>query len=138
MAIKTTSGLDPVSDCLSGAKSYLGEELADRMSDDDAIEQAMDYQKKARLILRRLLAKQVTEKHECKDNKRCVRFKERMELVDDGGGGKVWVSKENVQAWEDAHCTLDLPNSLIPPTRQLRRNVLRCAEREHLGQMIWV
>lgn len=41
--IKATSGFDlPVSDFLNGAKSYLGEELADRVLDDDTIEHALD------------------------------------------------------------------------------------------------
>ena len=38
MAIKAASGLDlPVSDYINGAKSYLGEEVADRVLDDAVV-----------------------------------------------------------------------------------------------------
>ena len=110
VAIKAGSGLDlPVSDFLNGAKSYLGEELADRVLDDDAVEKVLDGTAPEEGKVKNLVGKayeevkKLMEEHACEDTGRCVHFDQEMQLVDDGDGGKVWLSTGNVQKWKDAH-----------------------------------
>lgn len=40
--------------------------------------------------------------HKCEDRERCVHFDTLVQLIDDGKGGQVWVSKKNAQRWKDA------------------------------------
>lgn len=114
VAIRVASGFDlPVSEFLNGAKSYIGEELADRMLDDKAIERMLrgstgseEVTGKVKPLVGKAYMehKQIMDDHKCEDKDRCVHFEERMQLVGDGCGGKVWVRKENMQPWKDAHC----------------------------------
>ena len=110
VAIKAGSGLDlPVSDFLNGAKSYLGEELADRVLDDDAVERALNGSAIEEGRVTNLVGKayeelkNFMEMHTCEDTARCTHFDKEMQLVDDGDGGMVWVSNGNVQRWKDAN-----------------------------------
>jgi len=113
VAIKTvSSGLVdlPVSDFLDGAKSYLVEELADRLPDEDAIERALDgsavpaEEGKAKTLVGEAYEelKKFIKEHESNVTGSYVHFNTLMQLVDDGDGGKVWVSNENAQRWKDA------------------------------------
>lgn len=111
MAIRAASGLDlPVSEFLNGAKSYLGEEMADRMLDDDAVEKALNgsevpLEGEGKMLVGKAYEElwQFIEGHKCKHKDGYIHFDERMQLVDNGNGGKVWVSKENVELWKKAH-----------------------------------
>ena len=77
VAIRAASGLDlPVSEFLDGEKSHLGDELADRIPDDDAIDKALDgtsvppvEQDKAKELVGKAYEelKQFIEGHECRD-----------------------------------------------------------------------
>ena len=110
VAIKAASGLDvPVSEFLNGAKSYLGEELADRVLDDGVVEQALNGSAvpgdgKVKALVGEAyeeLKKFMTEQKNSTEG--YVHFDELMQLVDDGEGSKVWVSKVNVEPWGNAH-----------------------------------
>ena len=112
MAIKAAGGVDlPVSDFLNGAKSYLGEELADRLPDEDAIERALDgsavpaEEGKAKTLVGEAYEelKKFMKEQERKVTGSYVHFNTLMQLVDDGDGGKVWVSKENLKLWNERH-----------------------------------
>lgn len=110
VAIKAASGLElPVSDFLNGAKSYLGEELADSVLDDDAVERALNGTAVEEGKVKNLVGKayeefnNFMEMHRCEDTARCIHFDKEMQRVDDGDGGKVWVSNGNAQKWKDAH-----------------------------------
>lgn len=110
MAIKATSGLDlPVSDFLNGSKLYLGEELADQMPDDDAVERALTGKSIRRGRGGKAIGKayeelkQFIEEHESTYSEHYVHFVRVMQLVDDGDGGKIWVSNKNAQQWKDVH-----------------------------------
>ena len=110
VAIKATSGLDlPVSDFLNGSKSYLGEELADRMPDDNAVERVLTGKASRRGRGGKVIGKayeelkQFIEEHESKYSEHYVHFDRVMQLVDDGDGGKIWVSNKNAQQWKDVH-----------------------------------
>lgn len=127
VAIRAASGFDlPLSDFLNGAKSYLGEELADRVLDDDTIEQALDRSTVPgrRGEVKALVGEAYEElhkfmkEHKCENTERCVHFEVLMQLVDDGDGGMVWVSNKNVQHWE---------NALPSPIRRQRWKQLRSA-----------
>lgn len=108
MAIKAASGLElPMSDFLNGAKSYLGEELADRVPDGGAIEQALNGCEVAvggevKAIVGKAYEElnNFIESHECKDAGGYVHFDKVMQQVDDGDGGKIWVSNQNVEKWQ--------------------------------------
>ena len=113
MAIKAASGVDlPVSDFLDGAKSYLVEELADRLPDEDSIERALDgsavpaEEGKAKTLVGEAyeeLKRKVMRDYKSDSTECFIRFDQLMELVDDGDGGKVWVSKENLKLWNERH-----------------------------------
>lgn len=107
VAIKATSGLDlPVSEFLNGTKSYLGEELADRMLDDDVVERALSGKWGRRGRGGKIIDKAYEElkifieEHESKSSERYVHFDRVMELADDRDGEKIWVSKKNAQQWK--------------------------------------
>ena len=99
----------PVSEFLDGAKSYLGDELADRIPDDDAIDKALDgtsvpvEQDKAKKLVGKAYEelKQFIEGHECRNKEGYVHFDELMQPVD-SDDGTVWVSNKNVEAWRAA------------------------------------
>ena len=110
IAIKTASGFDlPVSEFLEGAKSYLGDELADRIPDDDAVDKALDgtsvpvEQDKAKKLVGKAYEelKQFIEGHECRNKEGYVHFDELMQPVD-SDVRTVWVSNKNVEAWRTA------------------------------------
>lgn len=105
MAIKAAGGVDlPVSDFINGAKSYLAEELVDHVLDRGAIEQALtgSAAKEAMELVGEgyQILKSFMEKHKDKGkNEGYVRFDKLMQKVDDGQGGKIWVSKRNARKW---------------------------------------
>lgn len=110
VSIKAASGLDlPVSDFINGAKSHIGEELANRVLDDGVIERALggsavpveEGEVKTLVGEAYRELKQFMERHEFKDTRRYVHFDKVMQLVDGRDDGKVWVSNENVQRWEE-------------------------------------
>lgn len=87
-AIKVASGLKlPVSDFLNGAKSYLGEELANRRLDEGGADRRCVTKKLVGKAYEEL--KQLIEEQECKHEKLYVHFTNVMQLVDDGDGEKV-------------------------------------------------
>lgn len=110
VAIKAASGIDlPVSDFLNGAKSYLGDEMTDRVLDEGSIERALDrrtvpVEGKVKTLVGEAYEelKKFIRGYECKNIEGSIRFDELMQLVDDGKGGQVWVSNENVELWENA------------------------------------
>ena len=111
VAIKAASGLDvPMSEFLNGAKSYIGEEVADRVLDDGAIERVLDGSDvpEEEGDVKRLVGKAYEELKsfmeglEFEDTRHYVHFNNVMQLVDDGDGGKLWVSNANVKLWEEA------------------------------------
>ena len=111
VAIKASSGVDlPVSDFLDGAKSNLGEEVADCLLDEDAIERALDgravpaEEGKAKTLVGEAYEelKKFMKEQESNVTESCVHFNKLMQLVDDGDGGQIWVSNENAQRWKDA------------------------------------
>ena len=110
VAIKAASGVDlPVSDFLNGAKSYLGEEVADRVLDDSVIERALDgtsgpEEGQVKAVVGGAYEKLKTfiEKHRRRSTGHYVHFDKLMQPVDDGECGKVWVSNANVKLWEKA------------------------------------
>lgn len=110
VAIRAAGRVDlEVSEFLNNAHSYLGEELANRVPDDDAIEKILDGRAvpDVEARLKPLVGKRYEElklfieEHRCKDTTRYVHFDELMELID-GDNRQVWVSKVNVQLWENA------------------------------------
>lgn len=111
VAIKTASGLDlPVADFLNGAKSYLGEELADSVLDDRAVEWALDEttipgEERIKTLVGEAYEelKRFVEEHKNKGTGQYVHFDELMQPVDGGVDGKVWVSNENVELWKSTH-----------------------------------
>lgn len=133
VAIKAASGVDlPLSDFLNGTKSYLGEELADRVLDNDIIEQALDETpipgrgEEAKTIVGEAYEElyKFIKEYTCENPERCVHFEKYMQLVDDRDGGKVWVSKKNVHLWENA--------LLPPPFRRQRWKQFKSALRKLL------
>lgn len=108
VAIRAASGLDIlVSDFLDGAKSYLGDELADRIPDEDAIDKVLDgssvrEQDKAKKLVGKAYEelKQFIKGHECREKEDYVHFETLMQRVD--SDGNVWVSNQNVEAWRAA------------------------------------
>ena len=110
VAIKAASGLDlPVSDFLNGAKSYLGEEVSDRALDDSVIERGLDGTSgPAEGQVKTLVGeayeklKKFMEEQKSKGTGQYVHFDKLMQPVDDGEGGKVWLSNDNVDLWEKA------------------------------------
>ena len=110
VAIKATSGLDlPVSDFLNGAKSYLGEEVTDGVLDDSVIERVHDGtsgpeegQVKTLVGEAYEKLKKFMEEQKSKGTGHYVHFDKLMQPVDDGEGGKVWVSNANLKLWEKA------------------------------------
>lgn len=110
VAIRAASGVDlDVSEFLNNAQSYLGEELANRVPDDDAIEKILDG-RAVPVVEARLQPlvgkayeelKLFMEDHKYQDMTRYVHFDKVMELVD-GDNGQVWVSKVNAHLWKDA------------------------------------
>lgn len=109
--IKAKSGMElPVPDFLNGAKSYLGEKLADHMLNDDVVNKALNgstiaVEGEAKKLVGKAYEelKQLIKRHKRNSTGRYVHFDQVMRLVDDGNGGKIWVSKENLQCWEQAH-----------------------------------
>lgn len=103
MAIKAESGLNlPVSDFLVGAKSYLGEGLADRIPDDSSIERAVDVsalpvKSEVKALVGTAYAefKQFIERHDCKDEEGYDNFNKLMQLVD-GVGEMIWVINRDI------------------------------------------
>ena len=110
VAIRAASGLDlPVSDFLNGAKSYLGEEMADRVLNDSVIERALDGTSRPEEGQVKTLVgeayeklKKFMEEQKSKGTGQYVHFDKLMQPVDDGEGGKVWVSNDNVELWKEA------------------------------------
>lgn len=112
VAIKAASGVDlPVSDFLNGVRSYIGEEMTDRALDDGAIERALDGTTVPGEEggVKRLVGeayeelKKFMKEHLRRDAGRYIHFDKLMQLVDDGVGGRVWVSNRNVELWKNAH-----------------------------------
>lgn len=111
VAIKAASGLDvPMSEFLNGAKSYIGEEVADSVLDDGTIERVLDGSDvpEEEGEVKRLVGKAYEELktfmegHDFKDTRNYIHFTNVMQLVDNGDGGKIWVSIANAKLWEEA------------------------------------
>lgn len=109
--IKAKSGMElPVPDFLNGAKSYLGEKVADRLLNDDVVNKALNgstitAEGEAKTLVGKGYEelKQLIERHKRNATGRYVHFDQVMQLVDDGDGGKIWVSKENLRRWKRGH-----------------------------------
>lgn len=105
VALKTVSGMDlPVSEFLNALKGGIGEDLADRVLDEDTLDRVVlgketadsgmqDTSKSAYAALTKFM----------KEND-YVDFKDEMQLVPDtvGHSGMVWVSNGNVQGWKNS------------------------------------
>lgn len=107
MAVKAASGCDlPVPDFINGAKSYLAEELADGTLDDHKVEEALKGTAVEGEVLKLVgeayenLKTFMDDAQKHTRKKTYVHFNELMQQVDDGAGGKIWVSNENLKEWK--------------------------------------
>ncbi|CAM9739597.1 unnamed protein product [Hapterophycus canaliculatus] len=111
VALKATAGLDAdVSDFLKYVKNGLFEELVDRALDEDALirvvtgeEDPSDDMQRDAVVSYEALQKFIDkEENKRRDGDDYVDFRDKMQRVDDGKGGMVWVRNENVRRWRDS------------------------------------
>lgn len=118
VALKATTTLDvDLSDFLKAVKDELIEELVDSTLDEDALcravsgeeEPSADMQKDVRdsyEALEKFMNKEkLNRRKNARDGDGYIDFREKMQRVEDGKGGMVWVRTENVQKWRDSFST---------------------------------
>lgn len=106
VALKTASGLDlPVSDFLNALKEGIGEEVADRALDDDALRRVVLGEEDASPGMQATSKASYAALVKFMEKGGYDDFKNEMRLVTDGKGegGMVWVSNGNVDRWEKLH-----------------------------------
>ncbi|CAN0430842.1 unnamed protein product [Pylaiella littoralis] len=116
VALKAVCGLDlEVSDFLNAVKGGIGEAVADRVLDEEALRRVVlgdeapstDIQGASKASYEALQKFMMVEEERSKKHARpgdgYVDFRKEMERVGDGEGGEVWVSNGNVQRWLDSH-----------------------------------
>lgn len=104
VALKTVSGLDlPVSDFLNALKEGVGEEVADRAFDDDALRRVVMGVEGASPDMQCVSQASYAALTKFMERGGYDDFKQEMRPVPDGkgAGGMVWVSNGNVHRWEN-------------------------------------
>ncbi|CAN0069798.1 unnamed protein product [Pylaiella littoralis] len=122
VALKAVSGLDlEVSDFLNAVKGGIGQAVADRALDEEALRRVMlgeevagtDIQGVSRASYEALQAFMAKEEERRRKHARpgdgYVDFGKEMKRVADGKGGMVWISNRNVQRWLDSHQVVASP-----------------------------
>lgn len=101
------SGYDlPVPDFINGAKSYLAEELADGVLGDHEVKASLEgtvAEGKVSKLVGKAYKNLETFMVDHESREGYVHFSDLMQQVDDGAGGRIWVSNENLDKWEPAY-----------------------------------
>ncbi|CAM9802649.1 unnamed protein product [Choristocarpus tenellus] len=110
--LKAASGVEiPASNLLNNFKEELGVEILDTALDNKALQQMLDGEgsveagvqtciRKSYEDLKEFMTKQEVKKEKRRQQGEAdVRFEDVMTLLEDGGGGMVWVSNHNINGW---------------------------------------
>ena len=118
VALRTATGVDvETSDFLKAVRDGFVDELIEHCLDEDALVRVRSGQESAGADVENAMhasyeeLKKFMNKEEDKRAKIAgggdgyINFREKMQRVDDGKGGMVWVRTENVQKWRDSLLT---------------------------------